>query len=62
MKEDTYGKLREHLDSLPCGMPETESGVEKRILQELFAPEEAEKIASENPFIASIRVYEIVNH
>lgn len=24
--------------------------------------EEAEKIASENPFIAGIRVYEIVNH
>ncbi len=24
--------------------------------------DEAEKIASENPFIASIRVYEIVNH
>jgi electron transport complex protein RnfB len=39
-----YQDLRKHLDKLPIGMPATESGVEIRILQHLFTPEEA-KIA-----------------
>ncbi|QEE16590.1 DUF362 domain-containing protein [Promethearchaeum syntrophicum] len=37
-----YRKLQQHLDRLPIGFPETESGVEIRILQHLFTPEEAE--------------------
>jgi len=37
-----YRKLQQHLDSLPVGFPETESGVEIRILKHLFTPEEAE--------------------
>src|SRR5271157_393915 len=37
-----YRKLQQHLDSFPIGYPATESGVELRILQHLFTPEEAE--------------------
>jgi len=37
-----YRKLQQHLDRLPVGFPETESGVEIRILKYLFTPEEAE--------------------
>ncbi len=36
-----YRKLQEHLNNLPVGFPATESGVEIRILEHLFAPEEA---------------------
>lgn len=37
-----YAKLREYIDSLPAGYPETESGVEIRLLERIFTPEEAE--------------------
>ena len=41
--DDTvYRKLQEYLDSLPIDYPETESGVEIRILKSLFTPQEAE--------------------
>lgn len=36
-----YKQLATHLDSLPGGFPETESGVELRILRKLFSEEEA---------------------
>ncbi len=39
---DVYLRLRNHLDRLPAGYPTTESGVEMRILEKLFTPEEAE--------------------
>ncbi len=39
---DTYERLAEHLDDLPSGFPRTESGVELRILQRLFTPQDAE--------------------
>ena len=39
-----YRKLQKYLDSLPIDYPETESGVEIRILKTLFTPQEA-KIA-----------------
>ncbi len=42
MSEDIYKRLRRHLDELPAGFPETETGVELRILRRLFTPEEAE--------------------
>ena len=42
MNESIYNKLREHLNHLPIGMPETTSGVEIEILKELFTPEQAE--------------------
>jgi electron transport complex protein RnfB len=38
---DSYKQLAYQLDSLPQGFPATESGVELRILQLLFSPEEA---------------------
>jgi Pyruvate/2-oxoacid:ferredoxin oxidoreductase delta subunit len=41
MSDNLYKKLAEHLDSLPGGYPETESGVEIKILELLFSPEEA---------------------
>ncbi|MBU1697520.1 MAG: 4Fe-4S binding protein [Proteobacteria bacterium] len=40
--EDVYKKLALHLDNTPSGFPETESGVELRILKQLFTPQEAE--------------------
>lgn len=40
--ESLYRKLQQHLDRAPVGFPATDSGVEIRILQQLFTPEEAE--------------------
>ena len=34
--EDVYKKLAVHLDNTPSGYPETESGVELRILKQLL--------------------------
>ena len=42
MSEEIYKKLARHLDELPGGYPETESGVELRILKRLFTQEEAQ--------------------
>ncbi len=39
--DDVYRQLRRHLDKMPVPYPETESGVELRILRRLFSPEEA---------------------
>jgi Fe-S-cluster-containing hydrogenase component 2 len=39
--EDVYRKLAAHMDNLPAGFPATPGGVELRILQRLFTPEEA---------------------
>jgi Pyruvate/2-oxoacid:ferredoxin oxidoreductase delta subunit len=38
---DVYRRLQEHLDALPVGYPATKSGVELRILERLFTPDEA---------------------
>jgi len=38
---DVYQNLARHLDNLPAGFPETETGVEIRILKRLFTPREA---------------------
>ncbi len=40
--EDVFKRLARHLDNTPSGFPETESGVELRLLKQLFTPEEAE--------------------
>ncbi len=40
--DDVYKRLATKLDQLPNGFPATESGVELKILQKIFAPEEAE--------------------
>jgi len=42
MTHDVYQRLARHLDDLPGGFPATEKGVELRILERLFSPEEAE--------------------
>ncbi len=40
--ENVYKKLAVHLDNTPSGYPETQSGVELRILKQLFTKEEAQ--------------------
>ena len=40
--EDVYAQLAAHLDKTPGGFPPTDSGIELRILNRLFSPEEAE--------------------
>jgi electron transport complex protein RnfB len=42
MAADVYERLAQFLDELPAGFPRSESGVEIRILRQLFTPEEAE--------------------
>ncbi len=39
---EVYKRLAERLDNLPHGYPATESGVELKILEKIFTPEEAE--------------------
>ena len=41
--ENIYRQLQQHLDQMPVGFPATESGVELRLLEHLFTPEEAER-------------------
>ena len=40
--DQIYRKLQQYLDTLPIDHPETESGVEIRVLKHFFTPEEAE--------------------
>jgi len=42
MAEDVYRRLRKFLDELPGGFPETDTGVEIKILKKLYTPEQAE--------------------
>jgi Pyruvate/2-oxoacid:ferredoxin oxidoreductase delta subunit len=42
MSDEPYFKLREFLDQFPIGFPQTDSGVEIKILKRLFSEEEAE--------------------
>lgn len=39
---DVYKKLAQRLDGLPNGFPATESGVELKLLEKIFTPEDAE--------------------
>ena len=39
---DVYRKLQRHIDNMPVAFPETESGVEIKLLKHLFTPKEAE--------------------
>jgi NAD-dependent dihydropyrimidine dehydrogenase PreA subunit len=41
-EEEIYRNLQKYLDSLPVDYPETDSGVEIKILKHLFTPQEAE--------------------
>ena len=47
---NVYEKLRERLDMFPQGFPKTKSGVELKILEDLFSPEEAEIALSLRPY------------
>lgn len=42
MSEDVYKKMATVLDTLPNGFPESETGVELKLLKMIFTPEEAE--------------------
>jgi electron transport complex protein RnfB len=42
MSDDVYLRLREFLNNMPGGYPETDTGVELRILEKFFTPEQAE--------------------
>lgn len=42
MNDEIYYKLRAHLNSMPAGFPETDSGAEIKILKKFFTPSEAE--------------------
>lgn len=60
MENDLYYKLAKHLDNLPGGFPETESGVELRILKRLFTPDDAElalslSLIAEEPHVIAHR-------
>ena len=57
MSADSYRKLARNLDALPNRFPETESGVEIRILEHLFSPEEvviAAELSAEKKSAAEI--------
>lgn len=41
MSDEIYKKLREHIDSMPAGYPETESGADIKILKKFYTPEQA---------------------
>ena len=47
--EDLYRRLREFYDRLPGGFPETDTGVEIKILQKMYTPDEAEIVLSMGP-------------
>lgn len=60
MEDDIYPKLARHLDNLPGGFPSTESGIELRILKQLFTPEEANlalslTLIAEEPYVIARR-------
>jgi len=66
MLVDNYLKLANYLDLLPAGLPRTESGVELRILRQLFTPEEAElavhlTLIAEEPKVIAYRAGMRVN-
>jgi Pyruvate/2-oxoacid:ferredoxin oxidoreductase delta subunit len=46
---DVYQRLAKKLDDLPNGFPPTESGIELKILQKIFEPEEAEMALKMRP-------------
>lgn len=41
MVEDVYEKLAQKLDACPSGFPRTDTGIELRLLEKIFKPEEA---------------------
>jgi len=54
MSETPYQELREHLDRNSLGFPETDSGVEIRILEKLFSEDEAEFAMLMTPLLENV--------
>ena len=52
--ENVYRRLQQHLDRMPIGFPATESGVELRLLERLFTPDEAEMALHLSAFPESV--------
>jgi ferredoxin/DNA-binding Lrp family transcriptional regulator len=50
MSDEVYVRLREFLDKLPGGFPATDNGIELRILEKYFTPEQAEFLLDLKPF------------
>ena len=57
---DVYRELQQHLDTFPVGYPSTESGVEIRLLKQLFTLDEA-KIALHLKFSHKYENFESLN-
>lgn len=49
MTDDIYRRLREFYDRLPGGFPETDTGVEIKILKKMFSPDEANIVVNMSP-------------
>ena len=41
MTDPIFRQLAQHLDAIPNGYPATHSGIELRLLEKLFSPDEA---------------------
>ncbi len=54
MNQNPYKKLAERLNALPNGFPPTEDGRELKLLEKLYAPEEAELAAQLNPSLETV--------
>lgn len=52
---EIYKELQEHLDKMPVGYPKTKSGVEIRLLRNLFTPDEALLAAKLNFFPTELK-------
>jgi len=53
---DVYKRLAKKLDDMPNGYPATDSGVELRILEHIFAPEEAEMALKIRPIPETVEI------
>jgi NAD-dependent dihydropyrimidine dehydrogenase PreA subunit len=58
---DPYQRLAERLDQIPNGFPQTESGVERKLLAKLFTPEEAALASTLSLELLSVREIAALN-
>ncbi len=61
MTDPLYRQLAQHLDAIPNGYPATQSGIELRMLERLFTPDEARlacvmRLESEPPAVIAARL------
>ena len=63
MSHDVYRKLAQKLDAIPNGFPQTEEGVELKLLAKIYTPEEA-ALASEMQLVpeSAARIAERTGH